>query len=175
MSMKLSMIGERAVCRREFLQQCATGAVVLGLGLGLPGGVEAQVVRVRWVRGVSAVGDDGDDDQVAYPLPAGDGVSVDRDHELILVREAGAVYAFALSCPHQRSMLKWREKDQQFRCTKHGSKYEPSGEYVSGRATRGMDRYAVRVEAGQVVVDKTRRYLQDEDPEGWEGAVARVG
>jgi nitrite reductase/ring-hydroxylating ferredoxin subunit len=100
---------------------------------------------------------------------------VDRDNELILVREGEAVYAFALSCPHQRSMLKWQEKDQQFRCTKHGSKYEPSGEYVSGRATRGMDRFAVRVEGGQVVVDLSRKYQQDEDPAGWEGAVVRVG
>jgi nitrite reductase/ring-hydroxylating ferredoxin subunit len=133
--------------------------------------VGAREVPVRWLEGEAGTGGD---DQVAYAVPDRDGVSVDRDNELILVREAGAVYAFALSCPHQRSMLKWQEKDNQFRCTKHGSKYEPSGEYVSGRATRGMDRYAVRVEAGQVVVDKSRKFLQDEDPAGWEGAVAML-
>jgi nitrite reductase/ring-hydroxylating ferredoxin subunit len=171
MSMKLvSQVQETPLCRREFLQQCATGAVVLGLGMGLPGKLGAR--PVRWLHGTGITGSK---DQVAYSVPGEDGVSVDRGNELILVRDAGAVFAFALSCPHQRSMLKWREKDQQFRCTKHGSKYDPSGEYASGRATRGMDRYAVRVEAGQVLVDKSRIYLQDEDPAGWEAAMARVG
>jgi len=172
MTMKLAQVGDAPVCRRDFLQQCATGAVVLGLGLGLPGKLGAQPVRVRWLDGLLT---GGGEDQVAYPVPAEDGVSVDRENELILVREAGCLYAFALSCPHQRSMLKWRDKEHQFRCTKHGSEYEPSGEYLSGRATRGMDRYSLRVEAGQVMVDRSRKFLQDEDPAGWEGAVAIVG
>lgn len=172
MSIKLAQIGDTPVCRREFLEQCAAGAVFLGLGLSLPGRLGAREVPVRWIEGSSEA--DGEK-QVSYPVPVEDGVSVDRDNELIIVREAGAVYAFALSCPHQRSMLKWREKDHQFRCTKHGSKYQPSGEYVSGRATRGMDRYAVTVEDGQIVVDLSRKYLQDEDPSGWESAAAHVG
>jgi len=172
MAVKPTEIEDAPVCRREFLQQCAAGAVVLGLGLGLPGELGARPVRVDRLEGMAFPGEG---DRVAYPVPGEDGVSVDREQELILVRAAGAVYAFALSCPHQRSMLKWREKDKQFRCTKHGSRYEPSGEYVSGRATRGMDRYAVRVEGGQVVVDKGRKFLQDEDPAGWEGAAALVG
>jgi nitrite reductase/ring-hydroxylating ferredoxin subunit len=159
------------VCRREFLQQCATGAVALGLSLGLPAGLEAKTDRIRWLTGRPS---EGDQDQVAYPVPAEDGVTVDRDNELLLVRHAGSVYAFALSCPHQRSMLKWREKDNLFRCTKHGSEYEPTGEYVSGRATRGMDRYALKVEGGQVLVDKSRKFEQDQDPAGWEGAAAAV-
>jgi len=160
------------VCRREFLQQCATGAVALGLSLGLPGGLRAEAARVRWLDGSPSPENQ---DQVAYPLPTEDGVSVDRGNELILVRDSGSVYAFALSCPHQRSMLKWREKDHQFRCTKHGSEYQPNGEYVSGRATRGMDRYALTLEGGQVLVDKSRKFEQDQDPAGWEGAVVQVG
>lgn len=172
MTVKLPQIGDVPVCRREFLQQCAAGAAVLGLTLGLPGKLGARPVTLRWLEGSRREGRDG---EIAYPIPAEDGVFVDRGNELILARAEGAIYAFALSCPHQRSMLKWREKDQQFRCTKHGSKYDPTGEYVSGRATRGMDRYALRIQGDEVVVNTDRKFLQDEDPAGWEGATARVG
>jgi nitrite reductase/ring-hydroxylating ferredoxin subunit len=156
--------------RRDFLTHCAAGSLILGLGLARPDRLLAGTRSVLWVEGSPVPGQE----EVAYPLPEADGVSVDRDRELILARSAGAVYAFALSCPHQRSLLKWREKDGRFRCTKHGSQYEPDGEYVSGRATRGMDRYAVRIEEGQVFVDMSRKYLQDEDLQGWEGASARI-
>ena len=172
MDERLSGIIEAPLCRREFLQRCGTGAIVLGLGFGLPRRLGAEPLPLGWIEGTAqGVGAA----EVGYPIPPADGVSVDRERELILVRGGGAVYAFALSCPHQRSMLKWREKEGRFKCTKHGSKYEPTGEYVSGRATRGMDRYAVRVEGGQVLVDLSRTFLQDEDPAGWESAVARVG
>lgn len=159
------------LCRREFLARCAAGSLMVGLATGWPGRLLADQGPMVWAEGREGPGPD----EVRYPLPADGEVSVDRDRELILVRDAGAVYAFALSCPHQRSMLKWREKEGRFRCTKHGSKYEPSGEYVSGRATRGMDRYGVRVEAGQLVVSLDRKFLQDEDPAGWDAASAQVG
>ena len=105
-----------------------------------------------------------------YPIPTTDGISVDRGQEIILVRHAGRVYAFALSCPHQRSMLKWREKDQEFRCTKHGSKYRISGEYSSGRATRAMDRHGITRVGDQLEVDLTTKYKRDEQPDLWASA-----
>ncbi len=93
---------------------------------------------------------------------------------MILVRWQGSVYAFALSCPHQHTALRWEEDDGRFQCPKHHSKYEPDGTFISGRATRGMDRYAVQVEQGQVSVDAGTLYRQDKDPEGWKSAVAIV-
>src|SRR5437870_10388733 len=45
----------------------------------------------------------------SYPIPSTDGVSIDRENEVILVRWQNAIYAFALSCPHQNTALRWEE------------------------------------------------------------------
>jgi Rieske Fe-S protein len=67
-------------------------------------------------------------------------------------------------------MLKWRENESQFQCTKHKSKYQPDGTFISGRATRGMDRYPVRIARGSVSVDVSSVILQDEDEAAWQAA-----
>ena len=81
--------------------------------------------------------------QHRYPIPAGDSVSIDADNGVILVRWTGKVYAFNLACPHQNTALRWNAGDSQFQCPKHHSKYQPDGTFVSGRATRGMDRFTI--------------------------------
>lgn len=111
---------------------------------------------------------------VSYPIPAADGANIDRGNEVILVRWSNAVFAFALSCPHQRTALRWRENDARFQCPKHKSKYRPDGTFISGRATRGMDRYAIRREANMVTVDTSTLHKQDKNPAGWNAAFIRV-
>lgn len=111
---------------------------------------------------------------VSYPVPAADSVSIDAVHEVILVRWVGKVYAFNLACPHQNTALRWREADTIFQCPKHKSRYRPDGTFISGRATRGMDRLGIRRDGESVLVDLDRMYKQDEDPAGWEGAVVRL-
>ncbi len=153
--------------RREFLRDAAVAAAVL-LGLGARRG-QASVLPGRLVAtGRSGAG------TVTYPLPAGDGVSIDREQEIIVARWQGKVYAFYLSCPHRHTALHWIQGDNRFECPKHHSKYRPDGEYISGRATRSMDRYAVRISGSQVIVDPDRAFRQDEDPQGWSSAYAVV-
>ena len=64
--------------------------------------------------------------------------------------------------------------ENRFQCPKHKSRYQPDGTFISGRATRGMDRFAVRQEKGEIVVDTTRVYHEDEDRAGWTAAAMRV-
>jgi Rieske Fe-S protein len=113
-------------------------------------------------------------DEVSYPVPASDGIFIDRDNEVILARWGSQVMAFALSCPHQRTMLKWSQQDRRFQCPKHKSKYQPSGEFISGRATRNMDRYPIRREGDRVVVSLARPIESDRDSRGWGAAVASL-
>ena len=154
--------------RRAFLRDAAVaGATALG-AIGLRA-CDAAALPIHWSSGARVR-----DRQVRLPLPDADGVHIDRDDELILVRWPQAVYAFALSCPHQRTMLKWITKDSRFQCPKHTSKYEPDGVFISGRATRGMDRYRVRIASASVFVDTTTAIRQDENAAGWSQAVARV-
>ena len=83
-------------------------------------------------------------DERTYPLPAADGVTIDRDAQVILVRYQNRVFAFGLACPHENTALRWRQQDSRFQCPRHESKYQPDGTFISGRATRNMDRFAVR-------------------------------
>jgi nitrite reductase/ring-hydroxylating ferredoxin subunit len=107
---------------------------------------------------------------VRYPLPAADGASIDADQEIILVRAAGFVYAFALSCPHQNTALKALPRGGGFQCARHKSRYRPSGEFISGRATRHMDRLAIVRDGAEVVVDPGKAFESDVDLAGWQGA-----
>lgn len=109
-----------------------------------------------------------------YPIPATDGVQIDRDQQVILVRWQGAVYAFNLSCPHQRTALRWNEGDAQFQCPKHHSKYRPDGTFVSGRATRGMDRFSMTRSGDEIVVDVGAMHKEDQDQAGWDASVLHL-
>jgi len=87
-----------------------------------------------------------------------------------------AVYAFALSCPHQNTALKWDERDHGFQCPKHHSKFQPDGAYIpgSGRATRNMDRYAIQMQPSGVTVDLDKVFEEDSDGPQWTAAVVRL-
>lgn len=109
-----------------------------------------------------------------YPIPTADGVTIDREAQVILVREQLSVYAFNLSCPHQNAAVRWNAGGQRFQCSKHDSKYLPNGTYTSGRATRNMDRFPVRRTAGAIVVDTSGIIRSDQNPAGWAAAVVKV-
>ncbi len=109
-------------------------------------------------------------DIVVYPIPQAEGATIDRTAQVILVRHGQSVFAFRRTCPHQNTALRWRERDGRFQCPKHKSRYTPDGNFISGRATRGMDRFPVSRDGGNVVVDTSRYFKQDEDPAGWESA-----
>ena len=114
------------------------------------------------------------DEKITYAIPATDGVRIDKDNEVILVRWQNEVYAFNLSCPHQRTALRWNEAAKEFQCPKHKSKYTPSGSFISGRATRGMDRFAIQRQGANVIVDADEMFEEDENEAQWKTAFVKV-
>ncbi|HKG94589.1 MAG TPA: Rieske (2Fe-2S) protein [Gemmatimonadaceae bacterium] len=155
------------VGRRGFLRYSLIAAGALAaFGLNAD---SAAALPIRLVSGSRLA-----DGARRYPLPAADGVQIDRDAQVILVRWQDAAYAFALSCPHQNTALRWLERDGRFQCPKHGSRYRPDGTFIEGRATRSMDRYAVRRDGAELVVELDTLYKQDADPAGWNAAVVRL-
>ena len=110
----------------------------------------------------------------SYAIPVADGVEIDRENQVILVRWQGAVYAFNLSCPHQNTALRWDAGDQRFQCPKHHSRYAPDGRYLQGRATRSMDRLAIAHDGASVVVDVDTMYREDRDAAAYAAAVVRL-
>lgn len=110
-----------------------------------------------------------------YPVPAADGVSIDRDAQVILVRQQQNVYAFNLSCPHQNAAVRWVADGTRFQCSRHDSRYSADGTHTAGRATRNMDRFPIRRDGPAVIVDVSRIIRSDQDPGGWAAAAVRVG
>lgn len=154
--------------RRAFLRDAA-GAVAAALLLLGARADDAAALPVALVRPLSSRGA-----EKRYALPVADGVEIDRDAEVILVRWQGHAYAFALSCPHQNVSLRWLAADGRFQCPKHKSKYRPDGSFISGRATRAMDRYGIRRDGAQLVVDLALLHEQDTNPQGWAAATIPV-
>jgi Rieske Fe-S protein len=160
---------ELAGDRREFLQDTARIAVVALIGLGLSPR-RAGGVAIRFTTGQRT----GGANEISYPIPAGDGATIDKKNQVILVRFQGMAYAFALSCPHQNTALRWHADDQRFQCPKHKSQYRPDGAFIKGRATRNMDRMPLRNDSQTLLVDADHVFESDKDPTGWAGAQVKL-
>ncbi|MEO8453335.1 MAG: Rieske (2Fe-2S) protein [Gemmatimonadota bacterium] len=166
--------GECGACgaasgRRQFLKEAALAAtgVFIALGLDRREAIAMPLARVFGTRVPLGTA-------VSYPVPGADGATIDTENEIIIARYQGAVYAFDLSCPHQRTMLRWLAEDNRFQCPKHKSKYEPNGKFISGRATRNMDRHPIKLEAGKLVVDLDAIIESDKNAAAWESAFVKV-
>lgn len=156
--------------RRTFLTGVA--AVIAALALDSTFSRSAQALPVREVQRIAAVG--AAPQEATYPLPASDGVSIDKKEGVIIARHAGVVYAFALSCPHQNTALRWNDGNGTFQCPRHKSKYQADGVFISGRATRAMDRFAVHRAGDTIVVDLDHLYQQDDNAAEWASAKVAV-
>jgi nitrite reductase/ring-hydroxylating ferredoxin subunit len=113
-------------------------------------------------------------EEVAFPIPPQDQVTIDAAREVILVRHEQAVYAFGLSCPHQKTPLRWNQASGRFQCPKHKSMFSADGGFLDGRATRNMDRYAIRRDGDNVVVDLGKLFREDENRNEWTAALVRL-
>ena len=159
-----------AVDRRVFLRHAALGALgaVGALASGsIPTELGASVRTVRPLRAGPR--------ELAYPIPAADGVSVDESAEVILVRWQGRAYAFSTSCPHKGAALQWRPAEGRVFCPKHKARFHPDGAHASGRRTRALDRYAVARRGATLVVSLDALRRADGDAEAWERAWVAVG
>jgi Rieske Fe-S protein len=151
------------VPRRDFLRDAGLAAVGVLVSLGAaPARAAAAPVGAITPRAVSG-------EERSYPIPAADGTQIDKDNSTMITRWEGKVYVFSLACPHQNTALRWYDKDHQFECPKHHSRFDPTGIYQkdSGRATRGLDRFAVRKDGNTVVANLDKLYQQDDDEAQW--------
>ena len=156
--------------RRSFLRDAARVGLAMTV---LPSLVKAMDLGDVAMRSTRATTTDGP--LRKYNIPIADGVDIDHDADIILVRWQSQMYAFDLSCPHQNTALRWDDSAKHFRCPRHHSEYQPNGLFIKGRATRGMDRFVIRRDGEQIVVDTSAHIEQDRDPKGWEAAVLSVG
>jgi nitrite reductase/ring-hydroxylating ferredoxin subunit len=152
--------------RRSFLK----GAAMIGVAAFGLAATDAVALPVAF--GTATGGSGGSERR--YPIPDKDGVTIDRSSQVIVVRYQQHLYAFNLACPHENTALKWLPKDGRFQCPKHESRYQPSGQFIDGRATRNMDRLGVRLEDNMLVVDVNKFYRSDKDAAAWATATVAL-
>jgi Rieske Fe-S protein len=93
---------------------------------------------------------------------------------VIIVRFQEHAYAFNLACPHENTALRWKPPEGRFQCPRHESRYMPDGAFISGRATRNMDRFAIKRADAGLVVDLNRLFRSDQQPSDWAAAVVSL-
>ena len=164
----ISCVACDATGRRDFLLDALRAGAVALAAIGFAPG-DAGAMPLRFTSALSASGT-----EKSYAVPAADGVQIDKENEVILSRVGRQVYAFALACPHQNTALRWEGDDHRFQCPKHKSTYRPDGTFIEGRATRSMDRYAIRLAGANVVVDIDTIIQEDLDKARWIQAVVAV-
>jgi len=153
-----------ALGRREFLKSATVAAIAVGAA-----GSRLAALPVRAIEALAVQGN-----TLTYPVPASDSVNIDRKNDTMVARADGKVFVFARTCPHQNTALRWNTGDRQFQCPKHGSKYTAEGNFIEGRATRSLDRFAVRKDGGTVVVDLDLLYQEGLDADAWKAAFIAV-
>ena len=151
--------------RRRFLRDMglAVAATLLASGLS-PSSVLANLVaEVRPLRRRGAL--------LSYAVPKADAVLVDSDNDVIIARSNRMVHAFSMRCPHKGAKLEWREAESKIYCPKHKARFDASGDHFSGRRSRNLDRYAIQLQSGSIVVDTDTLYREDRNSDQWQKAV----
>jgi|WetSurMetagenome_2_1015567.scaffolds.fasta_scaffold91186_3 nitrite reductase/ring-hydroxylating ferredoxin subunit len=154
--------------RRGFLKQAAGLVAGAAVAAGAASGL-AEALPWSFVAPLEAAGN-----ELTYPVPDADGATVDRDNGVIVVRFQGKVFAFNLSCPHENAAVRWKPAVGRFECSRHDSKYTPNGTYTSGRATRNMDRFALKRNGNNLVVDVSKLIQSDAQKAQWEAAAVTL-
>jgi Rieske Fe-S protein len=139
-----------AVRRRDFVRDVMAGFFAVSFGSGT-----------------------GTREEKSYAIPAADGVVIDKKESVIIARFDSKVFAFSLACPHQNTALRWDAKAVRFQCPKHKSRYKPDGVFIDGRATRGLDRFAVKRDGDNVIVNLDALYEEDRNAE-WKSAFVQL-
>ncbi len=88
-----------------------------------------------------------------YPKSALDKAKKVASYSAVMTGYQAGVVALYQKCVHLGCRVPWCATSQWFECPCHGSQYNRVGEKKGGPAPRGLDRFAVSVDGGNLVVD----------------------
>jgi cytochrome b6-f complex iron-sulfur subunit len=160
-----------AVTRRQFFNRGITAMFALGLaGFGtttiaflwptLSGGFGSKIKAGKLDDVLRQIGDKKEPFYVPEgrfyinPFPVEDAKTAAKYYTGgVLEGMQQGVVALYQKCVHLGCRVPWCKSSQWFECPCHGSKYNRVGEKKEGPAPRGLDRFAVSVEGGVIVVD----------------------
>ena len=132
--------------RRKFLEWgWKVGGTLLGVAAGW-----TVFESLRPPAGASTTGAIKLGDPSAYAAGTATYVSNGRFY---VTNPGDTLFALTQKCPHLGCRVPFCDSSGRFECACHGSVFDLGGEWVQGPAPRGMDRYAVAIQDGVVVVD----------------------
>ncbi len=76
-----------------------------------------------------------------------------------IIREEERIAALSIICTHLGCIPSWLPNDRKFKCPCHGSGFKQNGTNFEGPAPRPLERFKIQVENGEVVVDRSRKFL----------------
>ncbi|HSJ45509.1 MAG TPA: Rieske 2Fe-2S domain-containing protein [Euzebyales bacterium] len=79
--------------------------------------------------------------------------SLDPEGQYAEITNQTSIMALYQKCVHLGCKVPWCAESQWWECPCHGSKYNRWGEWQSGPAPRGLDRFVVEEVEGQIVID----------------------
>jgi Rieske Fe-S protein len=158
----------RSLDRRAFLRDTALAAAAALVAAGLaPTAAFAESVAAISPISVTAK-------ERLYAIPASDGVTVDEAESVVFARWQGKLFAFSIKCPHRGEIVEWHASERQMYCPKHKARWTPGGDWVSGRQTRDLDRYALRRDGGRVAITVDQPLRADLHADAWAAAALTV-
>jgi len=91
-----------------------------------------------------------------------------RSAKVLIIRKGKRLIAANSICSHKACVVK--VVDDGLKCPCHGSLFEADGTIVKGPAKSSLLRYGIRIEAGRILVDKSKSF----DEKNWVDVAASV-
>jgi cytochrome b6-f complex iron-sulfur subunit len=80
-----------------------------------------------------------------------------RKERCIIAHHPTGVLALSDECTHQKCTVDYLPERQVIFCPCHSAQFSTTGAVLAGPAPRPLDRFAITVQDGQIVVDTTQR------------------
>jgi len=98
-----------------------------------------------------------------------------KDQRVWLVRDQEGIYAVFALCTHLGCTPRWLRSESKYKCPCHGSGFTMDGINFEGPAPRALERLKIALGPdGQIIVDKSKKFLFEKDEWGKPEAKLRV-
>jgi cytochrome b6-f complex iron-sulfur subunit len=98
-----------------------------------------------------------------------------KDERVWLVRDNEGIYAVFALCTHLGCTPRWLRSESKYKCPCHGSGFTKEGLNFEGPAPRALERLKIALGPdGQIVVDKSKKFLYEKGEWGKAEALLRV-
>lgn len=121
--------------RRGFLRLLGKGSVFLAFLVQLAAAARAFVPNVLYEPSRRF--------KIRKPQDYPQGVTLEPEHRLFVVREEDALHVVSAICTHLGCTVQWKQEARGFECPCHGSRFHADGSAYAGPAPRPLTWYAV--------------------------------